>query len=83
MRTINASVDIDVDDIIGDIDTQDLIDELKSRKENVSDLIEHKKMLYKLCKVDSVQDAIKIDAIIKCYKDIPESDLDQFLSRFQ
>ena len=31
MGTIYVNVDIDVDDIIGDIDTEDLIDELESR----------------------------------------------------
>ena len=50
MGTIYVNVDIDVDDIIGDIDAEDLIDELESRgyeivkeKEDVS--IENKAFL--------------------------------------
>lgn len=81
MLTVDA--EIDVYDIIGDIDTQDLIDELKNRKKDIKDLIEHKTMLYKLCRVESVQDAIKIDAIIQSYKKIPEPDLDKFLNQYQ
>jgi hypothetical protein len=30
-RTVNVDVDVDIDDIISDIDTDDLLDELKRR----------------------------------------------------
>lgn len=34
------TVDIDVDDIIGEIDTEDLMSELKNRKTCISDLVD-------------------------------------------
>ena len=42
------SVDIDVDDIIREIDTEDLINELKSRKVTIEDFVDDPESLRSL-----------------------------------
>lgn len=70
MRAITTEVEIDVCEFIDEIDTYDLVDELIGRD-------------YKgIIKLDSVKDQCKFEAIKEKFYDIPESDLDEFLSRY-
>ena len=75
MRSISTEVEIDVIDIIDQIDTNDLVEELKHREYPMGDLQD-------LTKAESIQDIIKLEAVLAKYKDIPESELDEFLNKY-
>lgn len=70
MKTITVESEVDLEEFISDISTIDLVNELIYR--NADGVI----------KLNSVQDQIKFEALKQKFYDIPESDLDEFLSRY-
>lgn len=80
MAYVSVDVDIDIEDYIDEISTEDLIEELKSRKADPS--IYKSIDVYKIFGAESLQDVIKVEAFLKKYKDVPESDLDSFLDKY-
>ena len=68
-------VDIDIEDHLDEVDTDDLVRELKSRGEDG-------KIISSIMGASSLRDISKIEAFIDKFKDIPESELDDFLNRY-
>lgn len=79
-----VDVEIEVGDIIGDIDTKDLIDELRARGTSVFDFEEEKtKAILGLAGQDlNLRNLLKMEAILEKFDRIPESNLDEFLSKY-
>lgn len=74
------TIDVDIEDHLGDVSTQDLVEELKSRDEYGT--ATGKSQVYSILGAESLQDVIKVEAFLLKYKDIPESELDEFLSKY-
>ena len=85
-----AYINIDIEDHIDEIDTDFLIRELKNRKLRKEDrkavnswaLDDERKDALITLGVTSVRDVSKMEAFLEKYKDVPESDLDEFLNRY-
>ena len=80
MAHISVDVYIDIEDYIEEISTEDLVKELQSR---TSDPAIYKSIdVYRIFGAESLQDVIKVEAFLKKFKDVPESDLDNFLNKY-
>lgn len=76
MKTITVEAEVEILDILSELDTKDLIDELLERGENIPSGNKG------IIELNSVQDQIKFEALKQKFYDIPEADLDEFLSRY-
>lgn len=74
--TLTAEVEFDPSEYLSDIDTKDLLEELKDRNEDV-----HERSTG-IIKLNSIQDEIKFEAIKQKFYNIPEHELDEFLSKY-
>ena len=85
-----AYIDIDIEDHLDEVDTIYLINELKRRKVSQEETKEinkwkiddDKEEAMRLLKVNSLREVVKFEAFIKVFRDIPESDLDEFLRKY-
>lgn len=85
-----AYIDIDIEDHLDEVDTIYLINELKRRKASKEEMKEinrwkiddEKQEAMQLLKVNSLREVVKFEAFIKVFRDIPETDLDEFLSKY-
>lgn len=76
MKTITVEAEVHVWDVLPEIETKYLIEELEERGE-------YEPMPDNgVIKLNSVQDQIKFEALKEKFYDIPESDLDEFLSKY-
>lgn len=75
MATIE--VDIDIEDHLDEVDTEDLISELISRKEPIRSL--------ELGKVitDNLADEMKLEEFLEKFKNIPQAELTTFLNNYK
>lgn len=70
MKTITVEAEVEFEEVLSEISTIDLVNELIDR--NADGVI----------KLNSIQDQIKFEALKEKFYDIPESDLDEFLSKY-
>ncbi len=70
MGTITVEAEVYLEEVLSEIDTIDLVNELIDR--NADGVI----------KINSIQDQIKFEALKEKFYDITESDLDEFLSKY-
>ncbi len=70
MGTITVEAEVYLEEVLSEIDTIDLVNELIDR--NADGVI---KIIY-------IQDQIKFEALKEKFYDITESDLDEFLSKY-
>lgn len=75
MATIE--VDVDIEDHLDEVDTEDLISELISRKEPVNS--------FNLAKVltDNLADEMKLEEFLEKFKNIPQAELTTFLNNYK
>lgn len=76
MKTITVEAEVNVYDVLSEIDTKYLVEELKERGEYTDTSGSG------IIKLNSIQDQIKFEALKEKFYDIPESDLDEFLSKY-
>lgn len=76
MKTITVEAEVHVYDVLSEIDTKYLVEELKERGEYTDTSGSG------IIKLNSIQDQIKFEALKEKFYDIPESDLDEFLSKY-
>lgn len=83
MATVTVDAEVDLDDVIREINTEDLIDELKSRNgryDGAGVIIE---VLLKEIKAErNLLNVMKMEAILGKFDRIPTTDLDEFLSKY-
>ena len=85
-----AYIDIDIEDHLDEVDTIYLINELKRRKVsqeeakeiNKRKIDDDKEEAMRLLKVNSLREVVKFEAFIKVFRDVPEAELDNFLSKY-
>lgn len=89
-----AYIDIDIEDHLDEVSSIDLINELKSRKDHRSkeflkELNEELKIdaettnrIYEFLQLKSVRDKLKFEAFMNKFHNVPESELDNFLSKY-
>lgn len=70
MKTITVEAEVYFEEVLSEISTIDLVNELIDR--NADGVI----------KLNSIKDQIKFEALKQKFYDIPESDLDEFLSKY-
>lgn len=70
MKTITVETEVDFEEVLSEISTIDLVTELIDR--NADGVI----------KINSIQDQIKFESLKEKFYDIPERDLDEFLSKY-
>lgn len=86
-----AYVNIDIEKHLDEVNTRVLINELKERNLTKADRKEIDKWKIQddmqeamdLLKIRSLRDVVKFEAFISCFRDIPEAELDEFLSKYK
>lgn len=81
----SIEVDIDIEDYLDEVDTSDLIEELKSRKDrkdyNGLDSITQEDMVKIL--TDNLADEMKLEEFLSKFKNIPQAELTTFLNNYK
>lgn len=76
MATINADVEIDIEDHLNEVDTNDLIAELRKRIGGESEVIA--KAL-----TDNLADEMKMEEFLEVFKNIRQAELTDFLNQYK
>lgn len=76
MKTITVEAEVDVYDVLSEVETKYLVEELKERVEYTDTSGSG------IIKLNSIQDQIKFEALKEKFYDIPESELDEFLRKY-
>lgn len=83
MATVTVDAEVDLDDVIREINTEDLIDELKIRNGRYDGSGVIIEVLLKEIKAErNLLNVMKMEAILEKFDRIPTTDLDEFLSRY-
>lgn len=81
-----ASIDIDIEDYLDEVDTKYLIEELKSRKEykeggaGLEDIVQDD--VVKIL-TDNLADEMKLEEFLSKFKSIPQAELTEFLNNYK
>lgn len=75
-KTIYTEVEIDIEEYLHEANTDVLIEELQER------LSHGNTVLLKALGAESLQDVCKLESLLSKYKDIPESDIDEFIAKY-